>query len=166
MQLTQESDLPALAFHGGAQRAECWITCEFSLKPPPGDRPAQGKRNCGRYDVTRKHDKKSPPQTEEKTATYSKDATRKQKDITECKKQRIANRCPSAPAHHALLQRLDKIDDRNEARQRNGQRNRQHQRPELIANRAGDLGHSGIVRVSQASRKFCQLENAGDRLLN
>src|SRR5439155_19552028 len=160
MQLAQENDLPALAFHGGAQCANRWVTGKFSLKPPPGDRPAQRKRNCRGHDVANKHDYKSPPQTEEKTAPYSKDAARKQEDITECKKQRIANRCPSAPAHDALLQRFDKIDDRNEARQGDSQRNCQHQRSNLVANRAADLGHSGIVRVSHASRKSRQFKSA------
>src|SRR6476660_4656085 len=112
MQLTQENDLPALAFNGGAQCADRWVSGKFSLKPPPGDRSAQRKRNSRRHDVACKHDEKSPPQTEEKTASYSKDGARKPRDITERKKQRIAHRRPSAPAHHLLLQHLDKIDNR------------------------------------------------------
>src|ERR1044071_9189246 len=61
-----------------------------------------------------------------------------------------------------MLQRLDKIPDGHVARKCNSEHNRQHERPKLIANRAAHLGHSGIVRVSQASRKFRQLEEAGD----
>src|SRR5262249_27272708 len=141
MQLAQENYLPAFAFHGGTKRLQFRISCELSPKPAPRNETAQCKRNRRGHNVTRKYNEKSPPQTKEKTASHSKDAARQQQDITSCKKQRVANPCPSAPTHYTLLQGCDESDNRKEAGKRHSKCNPTHDRGSLPENYPRDTEH-------------------------
>src|SRR5205823_1767151 len=85
------------------------------------------------------------------------DASWQQKDITSCKKQRVANRGPHAPVHHTLLQCCNETDDRKKMGQRHSKRNRAHDRSSLPKNNASGSQHSEIVRDSQSQRKFLRL---------
>src|SRR6184192_3065470 len=110
------------------------------------DEATQRERHCRCHHVASEHDQKTPPQTKEKTASYSEDASWQQKDITSCKKQRVANRGPHAPVHHTLLQCCNETDDRKKMGQRHSKRNRAHDRSSLPKNNASGSQHSEIVR--------------------
>src|SRR5438034_2224827 len=121
------------------------------------DEATQCERHRSRDHVAGEHDQKTPPQTKEKTAPHSEDAPWQQKDITSCKKQRVANCGPHAPAHHTLLQRCNKTDDRKKMGKRHSKRNRTDDRASLPKNNAAGTEHPEIVRESPSLRKFLQL---------
>src|SRR5215468_3754664 len=121
MQLTQKNYLPAFAFHGWSQNAQGWVLGELVPERLRRHPPAQSKRNGGSKSIACEHDKKSPPEAKKEASANCKYAARKQENITDCKQEWVTNRAPCSPIHHTLLQRLDKIDNREIPRKQGNQ---------------------------------------------
>src|SRR5438046_6234375 len=158
MQLTQENDVPTLAPHGRLQGAKSWVLRKLPPKPLPGYPAAHGKRGRRANDVAGEDHEKAPPQSEKEAAANRQHSARKQENVTNGKKQWIVDRSPCPPPHYPLLQYLNKINNRKKARKHGNQRKCNRQSRKLPINRTADIEHLGIVRVSYAPRKFCQLD--------